>query len=66
MAASRLMSENTSLFSHAELQIQLRAPASAAPQDVLAPALHDSGPNYRTKQAKKPSRSVRKAKTATA
>jgi DNA modification methylase len=56
MAASRLMNENTSLFSHAELQIQLHTPAIVTPQDVPAPALHDSGPAYRTKLAKKTSR----------
>lgn len=65
MAASRLMNENTSLFSHADLQIQLHAPASTVPQDVPARALHDSAPNYRTKPAKKTSRAARKAKTAT-
>jgi site-specific DNA-methyltransferase (adenine-specific) len=66
MAASRLMNENTSLFSHAELQIQLHTPALAAPQDVAAPALHDSGPGYHPKPAKKTSRSARKTKIATA
>jgi hypothetical protein len=65
MAASRLMNENTSLFSHAELQIQLHASASIIPQDLPAPALHDSAPDYRTKPAKKTSRSARKTKTAT-
>jgi DNA modification methylase len=65
MAASRLMNENTSLFSHADLQIQLHASACATPQDVPAPALHDSAPDYRTKPAKKTGRSVRKARTAT-
>jgi site-specific DNA-methyltransferase (adenine-specific) len=52
MAASRLMNENTSLFSHADLHIQLHAPASAIPQNLAAPALHDSAPDYRTKPAK--------------
>jgi hypothetical protein len=65
MAASRLMNENTSLFSNADLQIQLHAPASAIPQDVPAPALHDSAPDYHTKPAKKTSRSAREAKTGT-
>jgi hypothetical protein len=59
------MNENTSLFSHAELQIQLHAPASAIPQDLPAPALHDSAPDYRTRPAKKTSPSARKAKTVT-
>jgi DNA modification methylase len=62
MAASRLMNENTSLLSHAELQIQLHTPAIVTPQDVPANALHDSGPDYRTKPAKKPIRPARKAK----
>jgi DNA modification methylase len=65
MAASRLMNENTSLFSHAELQIQLHTPAVAAPQDVPVPALHDSIPGYHPKPAKKVSRSARKTKTTT-
>ena len=64
MAASRLMNENTSLFTRADLQIKLHAPASAIPQDLPAPALHDSAPDYRTKPAKRRSRSVKKAKTA--
>ena len=66
MAASRLMNENTSLFSHAELQIQLHAPASAIPQDLPAPALHDSAPDYRTKPAKKARRAARKVRTEAA
>ena len=65
LTASRLMSENTSLFSHADFQIQLHTPASAIPQDLSAPALHDSAPDHRTKPAKKTSRSPKKAKTAT-
>jgi hypothetical protein len=40
MAASRLLSENGSLFSHADLQIQLRVqPAAAAPPTGVAPSL---------------------------
>jgi hypothetical protein len=62
MGATRLMNENTSLFSHAELHIQLHAPASLIPQDLTAPALHDSAPDYRTKPAKKTNRSAREAK----
>ena len=65
MAASRLMNENTSLFSHDDLQIQLHAPARAIPQDLPAAALHDFASDYRTKPAKKATRSARKAKTAT-
>ena len=61
MAASRLMNENTSLFSHADLKIQLHPPAIAIPQDALAIALHDSAPDYRTKPAKRTSRPARKA-----
>ena len=56
------MNENTLLFSHADLQIQFHTPASAIPQDLPAPALHDSA--HRTKPAKKTSRSAKKAKTA--
>lgn len=48
MAASRLMNENASLFSHAELQIQLHASAPAAPAPTLAPALHETPTPYRT------------------
>jgi site-specific DNA-methyltransferase (adenine-specific) len=64
MAASRLMNENTSLFSHAELQIQLHAPALVTPQDVPAAALHDSDHTYRIKSAAKQSRTTKKVKTA--
>jgi modification methylase len=40
MAASRLLNENGSLFSHADLQIQLRVqPAAAAPPTGVAPGL---------------------------
>jgi hypothetical protein len=61
------MSENTSLFSHADLQIQLHALATAIPQaqNVPAPALHDSAPDYHSKPPTKTSRSARKAKTTT-
>jgi len=64
MAASRLMNENTSLFSHAELQIQLHAPAIVVPQDAPAAALHDSGPSYRTRSAARPSRTTKKVRIA--
>ena len=63
MAASRLMNENTSLFSHADLQIQLHTPALAAPQEVPVPALHEPALGYRTSAARKPSPSARKGKT---
>src|SRR5512136_2554547 len=46
MAASRLMAENTSLFSNADLQIQLRASATRAPENATADVLHESSPDY--------------------
>ena len=57
----------TSLFNHADLQIQLHTPASVTAQDAPAAALHDSDASaYRTKPAKKTGRPGRKSKTATA
>jgi site-specific DNA-methyltransferase (adenine-specific) len=55
MATSRLMNENGSLFSHADLQIQLHPPPPSTSQPLAAVALHESVPPYRTKSgAKKP------------
>jgi len=53
MAASRLMNENTSLFSHADLQIQLHTPALAVPQEAPALALREPATGYRTKPIRK-------------
>jgi site-specific DNA-methyltransferase (adenine-specific) len=53
MGASRLMSENGSLFSRADLQIQLHASSPA--EDNGAEALRETSPPYRAKSlAKKP------------
>ena len=66
MAASRLMNENTSLFSHADLQIQLHSPATAVPQVATVAALHESSPEYRIRQPKKSISLPRKPKAAAA
>jgi hypothetical protein len=58
------MNENTSLFSHADLQIQLHKPASAPHQDVPALALRESAPVYRAKPERKTTRPAKKGKTA--
>lgn len=65
MAASRLMNENTSLFSNADLQIQLHAPAAAAPEPATSAPLHESASEYRVKSTRRPSRSAKKAKAPT-
>ena len=56
------MNEDTSLFSYGDLQVQLHKPAIVTLQEPLANVLHDSGPDYRTKPPKKPSRPTRKAR----
>jgi DNA modification methylase len=50
MAASRLMNENGSLFSHAGLQIELHTPAPIEAPRGMADSLHEATPQYRTKQ----------------
>jgi DNA modification methylase len=60
MAASRLMNENTSLFSHADLQIQLHAPAIVPPQAVPAAVLQETNVPY--EPTTPPERSKRHAK----
>jgi len=57
MGASRLMSENGSLFSHADLQIQLHAPAAATEHKSGADALRETAPQYRHKAVGKKPRS---------
>jgi site-specific DNA-methyltransferase (adenine-specific) len=56
MAASRLINENTSLFSQAELQIQLRGQPALAPMPStgasLNPALHEAASAYRSAKRK--------------
>ena len=47
MAASRLMDENSSLFTRAALQIELHAQSEALTDDK-ANTLHESPPKYRT------------------
>src|SRR5881396_3394571 len=47
MAASRLMNENGSLFSQADLQIQLHASAPAAGPPASAAILHEAPTAYR-------------------
>jgi hypothetical protein len=42
MAASRLMDENGSLFSHAELQIQLHGQAGATHPPIAAAVPHET------------------------
>jgi site-specific DNA-methyltransferase (adenine-specific) len=59
MSASRLMSENGSLFSNAELQIQLHAPGTIATTPTIA-ALQETGPEYRARSPKKIPRSTKK------
>jgi hypothetical protein len=55
MGASRLMSENGSLFSRADLQIQLHAPAAPTEHRNGADALRETSPAYRAKSpGKKP------------
>src|SRR5439155_16934039 len=51
MGASRLMSENGSLFSHADLQIELHPPAPDHKNG--AEILRETSPQYRTKPPKK-------------
>lgn len=63
MAASRLIHENTSLFSHATLQIELRTPAIAEPRATPTPALRDAGPEYRAKASRKSALPSGKTKT---
>ena len=53
MAAARLMNENTSLFSNAELQIQLRTPATPV---AAASALHETPVAYTPTPPKKRSK----------
>ncbi len=62
MAASRLMNENTPLFSQADLQIQLRTPAATAPQEAAVAALHEPSPEYRSRQPKKPTSPAKRQK----
>jgi site-specific DNA-methyltransferase (adenine-specific) len=62
MAASRLMNENTSLFSQADLQIQLHTTAFATSSGDATLDLKESAPRYGTKPAKKPNRAARKPK----
>lgn len=59
MATSRLMNENGSLFSHADLQIQLHPPPPSANQPLVAVALHEAAPAYRAKHGAKKSRARR-------
>ncbi len=66
MAASRLMNENTPLFSQADLQIQLRTPVTAVPQEAMAPALHEASPEYRIRQAKKQITAAKKPRASAA
>jgi modification methylase len=53
MAASRLLNENGSLFSHAELQIQLHTPDPPAQSQPSVVAIHESPPQYRAKSGTK-------------
>src|SRR6266850_3171664 len=53
MAASRLLNENGSLFSNAELQIQLHAPAQPADHVNGSETLRETGPQYRAKPGSK-------------
>ena len=53
MAASRLLNESTSLFGHAQLQIELKPPVTLEP----VPALNESGPPYKAHARQKLSRS---------
>jgi len=64
MAASRLMNENTSLFSHAELQIQLHPPATGPIQPTAAQALHETAPPYRVSAPARKNRRSGKASLA--
>ena len=52
MAASRLLIESTSLFSHAQLQIDLKPHAGVEP----VPALNESAPPYKARTRQKLSR----------
>jgi site-specific DNA-methyltransferase (adenine-specific) len=55
MGASRLMNENGSLFSRAELQIQLHTPAPLSEHKNGADTLRETSPPYRAKaSARKP------------
>src|ERR1051325_10878871 len=56
MGASRLMSENGSLFSHADLQIQLHAPSTQPQQKGGADALRETPSRYTTRPRKRASR----------
>jgi len=60
------MNENTSLFSHADLQIQLHPPALAAPQEAAALALHEPALGYRTKPIRRRSPLAKKGKSTAA
>jgi site-specific DNA-methyltransferase (adenine-specific) len=53
MAGSRLMSENGSLFSNADLQIQLHSSVAAGQNRMLDEALHENPLRYRVKAGKK-------------
>ena len=53
MGASRLMNENGSLFSHADLQIQLHPAAATAPSLAPADAIHETSVQYRAKPGTK-------------
>jgi hypothetical protein len=57
MGASRLMNENRSLFSHADLQIQFHTPDPSQQRGYAAESLHETASQYRTRSgAKKPRR----------
>src|SRR3989454_13955 len=49
MGASRLMNENSSLFSHADLQIQLHPAAASIPSQAPADTMHEAPVQYRAK-----------------
>src|SRR6266850_5056657 len=53
MGASRLMNENGSLFSHADLQIQLHPAATSAPSHAPSDAMHEAPVQYRAKPGSK-------------
>src|SRR5438445_9340656 len=53
MGASRLMSENVSLFSNAELQIQLHTPVMPSEHKNGSDTLRESGTQYRAKPSRK-------------
>jgi len=60
MGASRLMNENGSLFSHAELQIQLHTPVQSLQHNHAPEVLREIAPPYRAKSAVKRLRSSKK------